>query len=88
MERNILTVEDAKMRIGAQMKTKDKLKLADFTVNNSYTLNETKEQVERLYKVFDKSKKYIKIRICIGIALSMLLGGIVFTANLIYKKTF
>lgn len=41
---------DARNRIGNQVPVKDKLKLADFVINNDGTLDETRRQVEAVYR--------------------------------------
>ena len=42
--------KDALLRLKAQLPIKDKIKRADFLIDNNGTLNETKAQVEKLYK--------------------------------------
>ncbi len=50
MSRYGLSAEDAKLRIAAQMPTEEKLKLADYTIDTSGTYNDTREQVEKIYR--------------------------------------
>jgi dephospho-CoA kinase len=42
--------KDALIRLKAQLPIKDKMKKADFLIDNNGSLNETKVQVEKLYK--------------------------------------
>ncbi|MDY7031063.1 MAG: dephospho-CoA kinase [Thermodesulfobacteriota bacterium] len=44
-----ISEEDAKLRIRAQLPMTEKLKLADFVINNDGTKEETKKQVEIIY---------------------------------------
>lgn len=49
INRDGLTVEQAKARMAAQMPAVEKLKLADYTIETSGTLKETREQIEAIY---------------------------------------
>ena len=57
-----LSEEDARLRINSQMSTKDKVKMADYCIDNSYELQSTKDQCKRLFTIFDNSRRYVKIR--------------------------
>jgi len=46
--------KDALLRLKTQMPIKEKMKRADFLIDNNGTLNQTKMQVEKLYKVLLK----------------------------------
>ena len=61
------TVEDAKLRINSQMSTKDKLKIADYSIDNSNDLDYTKKQIDNLYKIFSSSKKHIYVKFALSI---------------------
>ena len=50
IERNGLTEEEAGARIAAQMSMEEKLKLANYTIDTSGTLEHTREQVEAIYR--------------------------------------
>jgi dephospho-CoA kinase len=50
MKRNNYSREDAEARIASQMPTEEKRKYADYEINTSSTLDETKEQVIKLHK--------------------------------------
>ena len=49
MDRDKLSLEDAKARIGSQMPIEEKLKLADYSIDTSGSLRETHRQVEMVY---------------------------------------
>ncbi len=49
MEREGVTKEEAKKMIGLQMPLKEKLKFADAVINNEGTLEETEEQVRKVF---------------------------------------
>jgi len=50
VDRDDLTLEEAKARIQSQLPMEEKLKLADYSINTSGTLKETHSQVEDIYK--------------------------------------
>lgn len=50
MKRNGISREEALARINAQMPLKEKVKRADVVIDNSFTLEKTKKQVEDLIK--------------------------------------
>lgn len=50
MERDRLSLEDALARIRAQMPIAEKVKYADYVIDTSGTLRETRKQVENLYR--------------------------------------
>ncbi len=49
-KRNNLSKEDALQRIKSQMPMKEKVKIADYVIDNSNSLDETKKQVEKIWK--------------------------------------
>lgn len=49
MERNQLTEFDAKARIHSQLSIEEKKKLADFVIDNRYTVTHTERQVDQLW---------------------------------------
>ncbi|MBK6795578.1 MAG: dephospho-CoA kinase [Acidobacteria bacterium] len=49
MLRNNLTLEQAQARISAQMPSDEKLKFADYSINTSFSFEETREKVVELY---------------------------------------
>ncbi|MBA7707170.1 Dephospho-CoA kinase [subsurface metagenome] len=50
IKRNNLSKEEALQRIKSQMPMKEKVKMADYVIDNSSSLDETKEQVEKIWK--------------------------------------
>lgn len=49
MDRDALTEGQAAARLGSQMDIEAKKKLADIVIDNSGTLDETKQQVDKLW---------------------------------------
>jgi len=50
IKRNSLSKEEALQRIKSQMPMKEKIKMADYVIDNSNSLDETKKQVEKIWK--------------------------------------
>ena len=50
MSRDRLSEKEARARMNSQMAIEDKLKLADYTVDTSGTLRQTRDQVEAIYR--------------------------------------
>jgi dephospho-CoA kinase len=50
VSRDHLTEEEARARMNSQMPIEEKLKLADYTIDTSGTLKQTRDQVEAIYK--------------------------------------
>lgn len=61
MARDNISEEDALKIIRTQMPIEEKLKYADFIVNNSGTLEEMEEDVKRVYELLLLMKKGIKL---------------------------
>lgn len=70
-----LNEQEAKRRIQSQMSTREKIKLADYCIDNSNDLEYTKEQVKKIYYVLKESKIYLWMRIflCAGLTLGVYL---------------
>jgi len=49
-KRNNLSKEEALQRIKSQMSMKEKVKMADYVIDNSNSLNTTREQVEKIWQ--------------------------------------
>jgi len=60
VKRDGISIEEANMRKAAQMPIEEKLKLADYTIETSGTLKETREQIEAIYR--DLLLQEIKLR--------------------------
>ena len=50
MNRDGLGVDEARARIAAQLPAEQKVKLADYTIDTSGTLRQTREQIEAIYR--------------------------------------
>lgn len=50
INRDGLTVEQARVRMAAQMPVEEKLRLASYTIDTSRTFKETREQIEAIYR--------------------------------------
>jgi dephospho-CoA kinase len=50
MSRDQLSETEAKARMSSQMPIEEKLKLADYTIDTSGTLKQTRDQVEAIYR--------------------------------------
>jgi len=49
-ERDNLSVEEALKRVKSQMSIKEKIRFADYIIDNSNSLDKTKEQVEKIWR--------------------------------------
>jgi dephospho-CoA kinase len=49
-KRNNLSKEEALQRIKSQMPMKEKVKIADYVIDNSNSLDKTREQVETIWQ--------------------------------------
>lgn len=56
LEEKGMSAEDAKNRMRSQLPLKEKIKHADFIINNDGSLEETKKQVERIYASLRKGR--------------------------------
>jgi len=57
LEEKGITREDARNRIKSQLSLEEKIKSADFVINNDGSLEETKRQVEEIYTLLITSKR-------------------------------
>ena len=57
-----ITREDAQSRIKSQLSLEEKIKSADFVINNDGPLEETKKQVEEIYSLLRKGEQHGKRR--------------------------
>ncbi|MDP9727936.1 dephospho-CoA kinase [Alicyclobacillus tolerans] len=55
MKRNQLSEEEAKARIASQMPLDSKRKLADYLIDNSLTLEHTREQVQSIWRTIQQN---------------------------------
>lgn len=57
MTRNSLTKEEALIRIGSQMNPQEKASLGDFIINNSYSKEDTFQQIEEIIERLKRGDK-------------------------------
>ncbi len=62
LEEKVITREDARNRIKSQLPLEEKIKSADFVINNDGPLEETKKQVEEIYSSLRKGEQHGKQR--------------------------
>ena len=62
LEEKVITREDARNRIKSQLPLEEKIKSADFVINNDGPLEETKKQVEEIYSLLRKGEQHGKQR--------------------------
>jgi dephospho-CoA kinase len=62
LEERGMSREDAKNRIKSQLPLEEKIKSADFVINNDGSLEETKRQVEEIYSLLRKGEQHGKQR--------------------------
>jgi len=62
LEEKGISREDAQNRIKSQLPLEEKIKSADFVINNDGPLEETKKQVEEIYSLLRKGEQYGKQR--------------------------
>lgn len=79
-----LSIEDAKNRINSQIKVDEKLKKADFVIDNSKSVEITEIQVLALNEKLNKSRKYLKIRFILLSFAFLLSSGLIYALNKIF----
>jgi len=62
LEAKGMSREDARSRIKSQLPLEEKIKSADFVINNDGSFEETKRQVEEIYSLLRKGEQYGKQR--------------------------
>jgi len=62
LEEKGMSREDARSRIKSQLSLEEKIKSADFVINNDGPLEETKKQVEEIYSLLRKGEQHGKQR--------------------------
>ena len=60
LEKRGMSREDTQSRIKSQLPLKEKIKSADFVINNDGPLEETKKQVEEIYSLLRKGEQHGK----------------------------
>jgi dephospho-CoA kinase len=62
LEEKGMSREDAQSRIKSQLPLDEKIKFADFVINNDGPLEETKKQVDEIYSLLKKGEQHGKQR--------------------------
>ena len=62
LEEKGMSREDVQSRIKSQLPLEEKIKSADFVINNDGSLEETKRQVEKIYSLLRKGEQHRKQR--------------------------
>lgn len=75
IERTGFTEAKAKTRIAAQMSLEKKAEMANFVIENSGSMGDSKEQTIRVINVLQCSKHHWKLRFLLGFCCTMLLAG-------------
>lgn len=60
LEEKGMSLHDARTRIKSQLPLKEKIKAADFVIDNDGPLKETKKQVQEIYSLLRKEEEYGK----------------------------
>jgi len=81
MEQRHLTERESKLMIGAQMPLEQKSTMAQFVIENSGSLEDTRQQVSRIHKRLASSYFHWKIRLFVGAALGGFVGAIYFVTK-------
>jgi dephospho-CoA kinase len=71
-----LTDRDARQRLNAQMSTSERLKRADYIIDNSKDIENTRKQIDNLHRILVKTRKHWKIRFVV-----LLMAGIFFFSS-------
>lgn len=82
INRNNYSIEEAQTRINAQMSIELKCQLAHYVIDNSESLDHTKNQVKQIVLELKKSKAHWKTRIILGTSLLTIFGVSIYA---IYK---
>jgi dephospho-CoA kinase len=82
MKRNPnLSEVDAKKRLNSQISNQERIKLADFVIDNSNDLTQTLKQCDNLTKIFKNSKKHLYFRFAIT---ALIFGGFYFLSKILF----
>lgn len=81
MERNGLSSEAVLQRIDAQMSLDEKCRRATYVVRNTGTLDELRDEVQAIHSKLVSSKSYWKLRIAVGIGLSLMAASVAFLSS-------
>ena len=76
MKRNDYTTDEAKQRINAQIPLSEKCKWADFVIDNSGSLQYTREQVGDVHNRIKRISQYCGLYLWVSIAALAILSSI------------
>ena len=76
MLRNSLTLEQAVSRINAQMPLEEKCRRADIIIDNTGSVEETRQQVDAVVEIFQSSWRHVMMRLLLLLVLSPLAVGL------------
>ncbi|XP_029679060.1 dephospho-CoA kinase domain-containing protein [Formica exsecta] len=81
IERSGFTEAKAKIRIAAQMSLEKKAEMANFVIENSGSVSDTREQTIKVINVLRCSKHHWKLRFLVGFCCTILLVGAYWLRN-------
>lgn len=81
MERSGFTEAKAKQRIAAQMSLDKKAEMANFVIENSSSIKDSREQTIKVINVLRSSKHHWKLRLIAGFCCTILLAGAYWLKN-------
>lgn len=81
MEQRHLSERESKLMIGAQMPLDQKAAMAQFVIENSGSIQDTQEQVQRIHQRLSRSLFHWKIRLLVGAALGSAVGLVYFLSK-------
>ncbi len=70
--------QHAELRIQSQMSSSERNRRADFIVDNSGDIESTKKQIDDLYRKFDSSRLYLRLRLGILILSGLIISNVLF----------
>ena len=74
-----LTEQEALSRMKAQISDQERLNLADAVIDNENSREKTEEQTKKLFKKFNDSREYLKLRVPLVFLISLFLAKITFS---------
>lgn len=81
IERSGFTEAKGKLRIAAQMSLEKKAEMANFVIENSGSVRDTREQTIKVINVLKCSKHHWKLRFLLGFCCTILLAGAYWLKN-------
>lgn len=88
IERGNLTETHAKKRIAAQMALDVKCEKAQYVIENSGSIEDTREQVTRIVAALKSSNHHWKMRLIAGLFCSGIVSFIIWFGNKTYQNKF